>query len=82
MKFNRAMYYYVFILILGGLILFRFFIRPYARKLEKKLEAKKNQALKDQQKGESKAPEKEEIATNKVEAQGSDSATAEKKVGV
>ena len=55
LKFNRAMYYYVFIMILGGLILFRFFIRPYARKLEKKLEAKKKQAADKQLSSESKA---------------------------
>ena len=37
LAFNAAMYYFVFILILVSLALFRFKIMPYARKLEKKL---------------------------------------------
>lgn len=36
LTFNRAMHYYIFILIVVGFIVFRFFIVPYVRKIEKK----------------------------------------------
>ena len=41
LRFNKSMYFSIFILILVAFALFRFSIMPYARKLEKKLESKK-----------------------------------------
>ena len=69
LAFNAAMYYFVFILILASLALFRFKIMPYARKLERKLSAEKpslKQELKQELNKMSDKQEKKEVKVDQT----------------